>query len=222
MKIALDIRPALRAGTGVGTVVEELALALDAAEGNHELRLFTSSFKDRWDPKRLNQLKRSKIIDAKWPVKLLNPLWHWVGLPKVESFVGPVDIAHSPTPLIMPTNAKRIITLNDLYFFTRNQSDNGRKLQHAFHELALAAVIPNPNPVNHSGGNMLLHQNMHNQGYYKIHGTILPDLAEAIKHLHGLIQPALDAAYDAGKSDGHNLLGRLASGDIAPNEFFKA
>jgi len=134
VRIALDIRPALREGTGVGTVVEELVRALDAAEGDHELRLFTSSFKDRWDAKRLAQLNRSTIIDAKWPVKLLNPLWHWIGMPKIESFVGPVDVAHSPTPLILPAKAKKIITLHDLYFFTHPEHTHD-EIRRDYHRL---------------------------------------------------------------------------------------
>jgi len=116
--VALDIRPALTRGTGVGTFVEQLAVALDDLDVELQMRLFTSSAKERWDPGRLSDLKRSTIIDRRWPVRVLNGLWHRVGWPPVDRFVGRVDIAHSPTPLLMPTRGRKIVTLHDLYFLT--------------------------------------------------------------------------------------------------------
>lgn len=122
MRIAIDIRPALRRGTGVGTFVEQIVLALDALPGGHELRLFTSSWKDRWPSDRLAGLGKAVVVDRRWPVKLLNLLWHRLGWPQVERFVGPVDIAHSPTPLMLPSRAPRIVTLHDLYFLRHPES----------------------------------------------------------------------------------------------------
>lgn len=118
MNIALDIRPALSRGTGVGTFVGELALALDALEGDHSIHLFTSSLKERWPSGYFKSLERSRVVDKQWPVSVLNALWHRFGWPRVDKFVGPVDISHSPTPLIMPSRAKRIVTVHDLYFMT--------------------------------------------------------------------------------------------------------
>lgn len=118
MRVALDIRPALTRGTGVGTFVEQLALALDGIDADLQMRLFTSSAKDRWDPARLPALRRSTIVDRRWPVRLLNGMWHRVGWPPVDRFVGPVDIAHSPSPLLMPTRGRTIVTLHDLYFLS--------------------------------------------------------------------------------------------------------
>ena len=119
MRIAIDIRPALRRGTGVGTFVEQLVLALDALEGSHHLRLFTSSRSDRWPRERLASLQRAEVLDRRWPVGLLNLLWNRVGRPRIERFVGPVDVAHSPTPLMLPSRGARVVTLHDLYFLRR-------------------------------------------------------------------------------------------------------
>lgn len=118
MLVALDIRPALTRGTGVGTFVEQMAIALDGLDAELQLRLFTSSAKERWDPSRLLGLKHSTIIDRRWPVRLLNGLWHRVGWPPVDRLVGRVDIAHSPSPLLMPTQGRTIVTLHDLYFLS--------------------------------------------------------------------------------------------------------
>lgn len=116
MRIAIDIRPALSRGTGVGMFIEQLALGLDRLDGDHKIFLFTSSWKERWLHTRLGRLQRTKVVDKRWPVGLLNFLWHRLGWPKAEYFLGSVDITHSPTPLLMPGNGKHVITLHDLYY----------------------------------------------------------------------------------------------------------
>lgn len=121
MHIALDIRPALTRGTGVGTFVEQLALALDSLDGKHHMSLFTSSAKERWPSGRLPALKRSRVVDRRWPVRVLNWLWHRAGWPPVDRFVGKVDVAHSPSPLLLPSRGKKVVTLHDLYFLTHPQ-----------------------------------------------------------------------------------------------------
>lgn len=128
MHIAIDMRPALSHGTGVGTFIEQLALALDRQEGDHHISLFSSSRKERWPDNRLPALRRSRVVDRRWPVRLLNTLWHRAGWPPVDRFVGRTDIAHSPTPLIMPCRGRRIITLHDLYFLT-NPEDTVREIR---------------------------------------------------------------------------------------------
>lgn len=146
MHIAIDMRPALTQGTGVGTFIEQLALALDRHEGDHRLTLFSSSRKDRWQENRLPALNRSRIVDRRWPVRLLNTLWHRAGWPPVDRFVGRTDIAHSPTPLLMPTRGWRIITIHDLYFLT-NPEDTVREIRRDYvrlvrrHARAADAVI---------------------------------------------------------------------------------
>lgn len=119
LKIAMDIRPALSRGTGVGTFVEQLARALDSLPGDHQLRLFSSSLKQRWPLNKLSGLNKSTLIDKKIPVQLMNLLWHRLSWPPVDHFAGKVDISHSPTPLIMPSRGKKVVTLHDLYFLKR-------------------------------------------------------------------------------------------------------
>ena len=125
MKVAFDIRPALNRGTGVGTFAEQLVLAMDSLPGDHSFYLFTSSLKDRWSANRFPKLHKSEVVDRKWPVKLLNTLWHWRGIPKVDFFTGKVDLAHSPSPLILPTRGKKVITIHDLYFLTNPDNTTG-------------------------------------------------------------------------------------------------
>lgn len=115
MRILLDYRPALRQRTGVGQYVHELARALRAALGEDDrLILFSSSWKDRPAP---HPVDGATVVDARIPVRVLNLAWHRLGFPPVEWLAGPVDIAHSAHPLMMPSRrAVRAVTIHDLDF----------------------------------------------------------------------------------------------------------
>lgn len=116
MRILIDYRPALRQRTGVGEYAHELAAALRGllAPASDSLVLFSSSWKDRLAP---GAVPGVPIVDARVPVTLLNLAWHRLEWPPVESFAGPVDVAHSMHPLLMPARAAaRVVTVHDLYF----------------------------------------------------------------------------------------------------------
>ncbi len=115
LRILLDYRPALRERTGVGEYVHEIAAALLRQLGaSNTLTLFSSSWKDRLSP---GCMPGARLVDARVPVRLLNFAWHRLGWPPIERFAGPVDIAHSAHPLLMPARAARqVVTVYDLDF----------------------------------------------------------------------------------------------------------
>ena len=117
--ILLDYRPALRQRTGVGEYAHELAAALARIAGPQDrLHLFTSSWSDRPDPEIVDAWPPCvRVVDRRVPVRVLNWAWHRLGWPPAEQFVGPVDIAHSLHPLLMPTRrARQVVTIHDLDF----------------------------------------------------------------------------------------------------------
>ncbi len=111
----MDYRPALRERTGVGEYVHEMASALARTlPPGDTLILFSSSWKDRLNG---SPIAQAGIVDARVPVRALNLLWHRAGWPAVDTFAGPVDVAHSPSPLLIPSRrAARIVTVHDLDF----------------------------------------------------------------------------------------------------------
>jgi glycosyltransferase involved in cell wall biosynthesis len=115
LRILLDYRPALRERTGVGEYVHEIAAALTRQMGSgDELILFSSSWKDRLP---VDRIPGTTVVDARVPVRWLNIAWHRLGWPPVERFAGPIDIAHSLHPLLMPARrASQIVTVHDLDF----------------------------------------------------------------------------------------------------------
>jgi glycosyltransferase involved in cell wall biosynthesis len=137
VRILLDYRPALRQRTGVGEYVHGLATALSAMlPPADSLTLFSSSWKDRLPA---DAVPGARIHDSRVPVRLLNLAWHRLEWPPVERLAGPIDIAHSMHPLMMPSASARIVTVHDLYFLDRPE-DTKREIRRDYPGLVKAHV----------------------------------------------------------------------------------
>jgi glycosyltransferase involved in cell wall biosynthesis len=115
VRVLLDYRPALRERTGVGEYAHEISAALTRRLNRADcLVLFSSSWKDRLDPQ---ILPGTEVVDAHIPVRALNFAWHRLEWPPIERIAGPVDVAHSLHPLLMPARrAAQVVTVHDLHF----------------------------------------------------------------------------------------------------------
>ncbi len=118
MRVLLDYRPALRNRSGVGEYVHELAGALaSTVPPDHRLELFTSSWKDRFQPHLAPHIPGVTVHDRRVPVRVLNWWWHRAGVPRVEQLVpGPFDVVHAAHPLLIPARAAGVVTIHDLDF----------------------------------------------------------------------------------------------------------
>jgi glycosyltransferase involved in cell wall biosynthesis len=124
VRILIDYRPALRQRTGVGEFAHTLAAALlGELPPADRLALFSSSWKDRLPA---GVLPGAEVVDARIPVRLLNMMWHRAGWPPIESLAGPVDVAQSLHPLLLPARrSARFITIHDLDFFDHPERTSG-------------------------------------------------------------------------------------------------
>jgi hypothetical protein len=104
------------------------------------------------------------------------------------------------------------------YIYTRGDFES-RVIMEAFFNLARAAAKPSLNSVNDYDKDILILGRYDRGG--ETRSLMDKGIAEAIRDLRELIDPLIDSAYKAGKEDGHNLLMRLATGDLAPNEFLQ-
>lgn len=117
MRIGLDVRPSLREETGVGVYVRNLIDRLARIDQTHEYFLFSSSWKDRFPASAVPPLPNVRLGDFRLPVRAVNFLWQELGWPPLDFFAGGrLDLAHSPTPLILPTRGRTIVTVCDLFF----------------------------------------------------------------------------------------------------------
>ena len=116
--VVVDYRPALRARTGIGEYVHEVARALAATSGpSRALTLFSSSWADRIAATVPADVPGAGLVDRRVPVRVLTWAWHRLGWPPIEWLAGPCDVVHSPTPLLVPASrAAQVVTVFDLHF----------------------------------------------------------------------------------------------------------
>jgi glycosyltransferase involved in cell wall biosynthesis len=127
MRILLDYRPALRARTGVGEYLHQLARHLAESGFGDSITLFTSSWKDRPDPGLERDCPGVRISDHRIPVRLLNLAWHNLEWPPIELLgAGDQDVVCSAHPLLTPTRrAAQVVTIHDIDFLSHPERTHG-------------------------------------------------------------------------------------------------
>jgi glycosyltransferase involved in cell wall biosynthesis len=117
MNFAIDLRPSLVHPTGVGAYILALARRLPDLAPDDRFYFFSASLKDRY--KDCAWPKNATLVDRRLPVNLLNLAWNRLGAPALDRLVGaPLDLIHSPHPLVVPgKKARYVVTLHDLFFF---------------------------------------------------------------------------------------------------------
>ncbi|MFQ6108870.1 MAG: glycosyltransferase family 4 protein [Candidatus Aminicenantales bacterium] len=136
------MRPFLKEETGVGVYLRNLLHALSQIDQENEYFLFSASLKDRFPRSKIPPFSEKRLLDLPLPVKIMNFFWHRLSWPPLDYFFCQrLDLTHSPSPLILPTGGKKIVTVHDLFFmdfpdlvsketrkdFVRKISDSMRK-----------------------------------------------------------------------------------------------
>ena len=125
MRICLDYRPALHESTGVGSYVVGLLRALVRTHPEASYVALSASWRHRLRPP-ADLADAVRFLDLRLPVRGLDLFWHRFGAPRVERWTGPIDIAHSPSPLPLPTRAGRqVVTVHDCYFLRHPEQVEG-------------------------------------------------------------------------------------------------
>jgi glycosyltransferase involved in cell wall biosynthesis len=117
MRIGFDVRPFLKEETGVGIYFKNLLFELAQIDHSNEYFLFSSSWKDRFLLEKIPSFEKMEFRDFHLPVKAVNFFWFKIGWPPLDFFFKTgLDLTHSPTPLLLPTKGKKIVTVYDLFF----------------------------------------------------------------------------------------------------------
>jgi len=117
MRIGFDLRPFLKEETGVGIYFKNLLFELAQIDHSNEYFLFSSSWKDRFLLEKIPSFEKMEFRDFHLPVKAVNFFWYKIGWPSLDFFFKTdLDLTHSPTPLLLPTKGKKIVTVYDLFF----------------------------------------------------------------------------------------------------------
>jgi glycosyltransferase involved in cell wall biosynthesis len=137
--IGIDFRPALARATGVGRYFQGLVSGLQEIDRESRYVLFSSSFKER--PRREARPPNFQVVDRRVPVRVLNALWHRFEAPTFDWLAGcDIDVAHSPTPLRLPSRrARSIVTVCDLFFLDHPEATS-REIRRDYAALARSHV----------------------------------------------------------------------------------
>jgi glycosyltransferase involved in cell wall biosynthesis len=120
MRLGFDVRPFLKEETGVGVYFKNLLWELAKVDRENEYVLFSASWKDRFPADKIPPFAKLRFIDKKWPVRTVNALWYGRRWPALDRIAGvPFDLTHSPTPLLLPTRGRAVVTVCDLFFLER-------------------------------------------------------------------------------------------------------
>lgn len=120
MRIALDASPLRYRKTGIENYVYYLLKAMSEINTDDEFLLVNNSFR-KGNPALLNlpPLKNPGGFQEKNPrvsKKLLRALWGFWPYPRIESFIGKIDVYHCPGIDEIPsTKALKVITIHDIY-----------------------------------------------------------------------------------------------------------
>lgn len=142
MNIGIDIRPALRAKTGVGNYVLNLITALVELDRENQYHLFSNSFKDRFSLPQIQGLPNWRIKDYRFPNRLMNCLWSHIGGFPISLLLRGVNVFHF-TGAIAPSlqNIATLATVYDLYHVRHPESVEPR------HRVSLQSLKDNLNAV---------------------------------------------------------------------------
>jgi glycosyltransferase involved in cell wall biosynthesis len=116
MNFGLDLRPSLVRPTGAGGYIRSLAERLPVHAPSDRFFFFSASLRDRYPGQAWPV--NATLVDRRIPVRVLNFAWNRLGAPSLDRLVGaPLDLVHSPHPLMVPGHrARRVITVHDLFF----------------------------------------------------------------------------------------------------------
>jgi glycosyltransferase involved in cell wall biosynthesis len=116
MNFGLDLRPSLSKPTGAGAYVLGLARHLPERAPADRFYFFSSSLRERYPEN--HWPSNVTLVDRRIPVAGLNVAWNRLGWPPLDQLVGaPLDLVHSPHPLIVPgRRARLVVTVHDLFF----------------------------------------------------------------------------------------------------------
>lgn len=123
MNIGIDIRPALKAKTGVGNYVCNLISALVELDRENQYSLFSNSFRDRCDFPQIQGHSNWRVRDYRFPNKLMNYLWSQVGGFPISLLIRGVELFHF-TGAIAPSlkGISTLATVYDLYHVRHPES----------------------------------------------------------------------------------------------------
>ncbi|MED5362071.1 MAG: glycosyltransferase family 1 protein, partial [Actinomycetota bacterium] len=112
MRVALDATPMIGTRTGIGIFVDELLRGIRGMEQQGtevEITAYTLSIRARLRGE-------THGVWVPLPASRAPTIWRWFRGPRIETFVGAVDVVHGTNYLVPPSAQPRVVTVHDLSF----------------------------------------------------------------------------------------------------------
>jgi glycosyltransferase involved in cell wall biosynthesis len=178
MHIGLDLRSFLKDETGIGVYFKYLLLSLAEIDRANHYYLFSTSVKARFPQAKLPDFLHMRFLDLRVPSRLLDGCWNRFRRPFFDSFFrARMDLTHSATPLLLPTNGRTIVTVHDLFYIDHPEmTDRHTRQQLVKHTEDSLLRADGVIAVSHFTRNDLLRKFDLNPAKVKViyHGTSLP------------------------------------------------
>ena len=114
LRVALDATPLIGVRTGIGRIVDGLLAAL-APDSSLDLRAYAITWRGRSD---LAASLPAGVAAATrpFPARLARAAWLRFDTPRLETWTGPLDVAHATNYVAPPSRAPTLVSIYDLTF----------------------------------------------------------------------------------------------------------
>lgn len=117
MRIGIDASSILPRRTGIGHYTHQLLRHLAVVDSRNQYVVFLNSLRHEMRHEPWMDQENFTIRHYRLPGPALVLAWRYFNRPRIERFVGPVDVFHSPATYIPPQRSgARVTTVHDLYF----------------------------------------------------------------------------------------------------------
>jgi glycosyltransferase involved in cell wall biosynthesis len=113
-RVALDVTSLYDVRTGVGRFVQELVRQLDGRDDVDSI-----GYAVTWRGQGELATLLPPGVDAarhRMPATAVRKLWTRSDHPRIERWVGPIDLVHGPNYVVPPSGAARVVSIHDLTF----------------------------------------------------------------------------------------------------------
>ena len=116
MRVAIDATPLIGLRTGIGVFVDGMLRSLRddiPAQAGLEIAEYTMSLKAR-------VRGRTRGCWIPLPAAASSTIWRKFNFPKIEKFVGTIDVVHGTNFVVPPSSSPRVISVHDLSFLNNS------------------------------------------------------------------------------------------------------
>jgi glycosyltransferase involved in cell wall biosynthesis len=108
-RVAIDVGPLLGSRTGIGMTVAALLDGFTEIEGAPQVRRYALSFRGDLEP----GTTRLPV-----PALIAHRLWAQSARPRLDHWLGDVDVVHGTNHVVPPTRRARLVSVYDTWFLT--------------------------------------------------------------------------------------------------------